>query len=111
MPERAHRAALRFFILATCLSPAVLAQPTVAPRYSTHQIGQVVELVDSRSQVTVSIIPSAGNLAVEMKVKGHISDIATVGGSFSDLLVVRGRFCTQSRPGQDPPIFVYLGTA
>ena len=71
MSERAQRAALRFFILATCLSSAVFAQPTVAPRYSTHQIGQVVELVDSRSRVTVSIIPSAGNLAVEMKVKGH----------------------------------------
>ena len=40
-------------------------------RYSARQIGSVVELNDSRNNTSVSILPTLGNLTVEMKVKGH----------------------------------------
>jgi aldose 1-epimerase len=46
-------------------------QMNPASAYSARQIGAVVELTDGRNQTTVSILPAAGNLAVEMKVKGH----------------------------------------
>ncbi len=49
---------------------AALAQ-SGAQNYSARHAGQVVELTDTRNQTTVSILPSMGNLAVEMKVKGH----------------------------------------
>ena len=42
-----------------------------APRYTASQNGKVVRLQDARSATTVAILPSAGNLAVEMKVNGH----------------------------------------
>jgi aldose 1-epimerase len=42
-----------------------------AAAYSARQIGAVVELNDGRSQTAVSILPTLGNLTVEMKVKGH----------------------------------------
>src|SRR5687767_4358715 len=42
-----------------------------AAAYSARQTGVVVELNDSRNQTTVSILPTLGNLTVEMKVKGH----------------------------------------
>jgi aldose 1-epimerase len=43
-----------------------LAQP-----YAAAQKGDVVELRDDRHDVRVSIVPSVGNIAFEMKVKGH----------------------------------------
>jgi aldose 1-epimerase len=58
-------------ILATAAQPAAVPQPASSPLYSARHIGTVVELSDSRTQTTVSIIPTLGNLAVEMKVKGH----------------------------------------
>ena len=42
-----------------------------APTYSARYTGTVVELTDSAHQTTVSLLPSLGNLTVEMKVKGH----------------------------------------
>jgi aldose 1-epimerase len=42
-----------------------------AQQYSAKQTGEVVQLQDSRSQTVVSILPSMGNVAFEMKVKGH----------------------------------------
>jgi aldose 1-epimerase len=39
--------------------------------YTALQQGDVVRLTDRRNATTVSLIPSAGNLTVEMKVKGH----------------------------------------
>jgi aldose 1-epimerase len=51
--------------------PAALPQAALSSLYSGRQIGTVVELSDTRTQTTVSILPTLGNLAVEMKVKGH----------------------------------------
>src|SRR5687768_1807666 len=51
--------------------PAAVPQPALSLLYSARQVGTVVELSDSRAQTTVSILPTFGNLTVEMKVKGH----------------------------------------
>lgn len=53
------------------LLSAALPQPGLSPAYSARQTGTVVELTDNARQTTVSILPTLGNLAVEMKVKGH----------------------------------------
>jgi aldose 1-epimerase len=45
--------------------------PAAAQQYSAKQVGEVVELHDSTHQTTVSILPSYGNVAFELKVKGH----------------------------------------
>jgi len=45
---------------------AALAQP-----YSAKQVGDVVHLEDRRTETTVSILPSVGDVAFEMKVKGQ----------------------------------------
>ena len=44
---------------------------TQAPRYGASQNGKVVRLHDAATATAVAILPGAGNLAVEMKVKGH----------------------------------------
>lgn len=44
---------------------------TAAQQYAARQIGGVVELHDTASQTTVSIIPTVGNIVFEMQVKGH----------------------------------------
>jgi aldose 1-epimerase len=49
----------------------IAATSAQAPPYAARQKGTVVELVDSRSQTTVALLPTLGNLTVEMKVKGH----------------------------------------
>ena len=48
---------------------ALAALPAMA-QYSVHQEGDVVRLEDARRQTTVSIIPSRGNSAFDMRVKG-----------------------------------------
>src|SRR5258705_6049437 len=48
------------------VATAAFAQP-----YSSHHAGDVVQLQDARTQTTVSILPSVGNIAVEMSVKGE----------------------------------------
>jgi aldose 1-epimerase len=55
------------------LAPLFLTVATVAfaQPYSLHRVGDVVQLADARTQTTVSILPSVGNIAFEMKVKGH----------------------------------------
>jgi aldose 1-epimerase len=47
------------------------AAPGFAQQYTARQRGDVVELQDTKHQTTVSIVPSVGNIAFEMKVKGH----------------------------------------
>src|SRR5450759_673963 len=41
-----------------------------AQQYTARHIGDVVQLEDTKNQTVVSIIPSVGNIAFEMKVKG-----------------------------------------
>ena len=47
------------------------APPRAATRYSARQNGDVVQLEDASTQTAVSIVPSIGNVAFEMTVKGH----------------------------------------
>src|SRR5262245_15907118 len=42
-----------------------------AQPYSARRNGDVVQLQDARTQTIVSILPSVGNIAFEMTVKGH----------------------------------------
>lgn len=53
-------------LLTVSLVPPAAAQPYIA-----RQTGDVVELQDAKHQTTVSIVPSVGNIAYSMKVKGH----------------------------------------
>jgi aldose 1-epimerase len=50
---------------------AVLAVSSAAERYSARQRDGVIQLEDSSTQTVVSIVPSVGNVAFEMKVKGQ----------------------------------------
>src|SRR5580693_3552915 len=44
--------------------------PALAQQYAARHIGDVVQLEDTKNQTVVSVIPSVGNIAFEMKVKG-----------------------------------------
>src|SRR5687768_241570 len=61
----------RVLAMAALFSIAVAVTAAQRPSYSARQVGGVVELSDDRHQTIVSILPALGNLAVEMKVKGH----------------------------------------
>jgi len=50
---------------------AAIAWPTLAAQYAAQQSGDVVQLQDAASGTTVSIVPSVGNIAFELKVKGQ----------------------------------------
>jgi aldose 1-epimerase len=56
--------------LAAVLSIGVSVSASAQP-YSARQSGDVVQLEDTPHQTVVSIVPSVGNQAIEMKVKGH----------------------------------------
>jgi aldose 1-epimerase len=63
--------------LAFCIRALVIvvaftanAAPVVAQPYSVRRSGDVVELRDPKSRTIVSIVPSVGNIAFEMKVNG-----------------------------------------
>jgi aldose 1-epimerase len=59
---RAAATAAIFFVAAT---------PALAQRYSSIRNGDVVQLRDARTETTVSIVPSVGNIAFQMIVKGQ----------------------------------------
>jgi aldose 1-epimerase len=42
-----------------------------AQQYATQRSGEVILLEDTKNQTTVSILPSVGNVAISMKVKGQ----------------------------------------
>jgi aldose 1-epimerase len=60
---------IRAFGLAALISVAS-AFPAYAQQYAARRTGDVVQLKDTKNQTVVSIIPSVGNIAFEMKVKG-----------------------------------------
>ena len=64
-------AALLLAILVTGAHATASRQTSLSAPYSARHVGAVVELIDTRNQTTVSILPALGNLTVEMKVKGH----------------------------------------
>ena len=47
------------------------AVPAHAQQYEARRTGDTVHLEDKKNQIVVSILPSVGNMAYEMKVKGH----------------------------------------
>jgi aldose 1-epimerase len=55
-------------LLALCLFTAA---PTAARRYSAVREGDVVQLTDTSTATSVSIMPSVGNIAFDMTVKGQ----------------------------------------
>ena len=60
-------------ILSGAIVALTIALPVRASAqpYSVRRQGDVVRLEDSASQIVVSVIPSVGNIAFELKVKGH----------------------------------------
>jgi aldose 1-epimerase len=56
---------------ATLVLLLLLLPTTAAAQYSARRSGDVVQLEDTKTQTVVSIIPSVGNIAFEMKVKGE----------------------------------------
>lgn len=60
------RATIGLLLLGTATAAPSAAQP-----YDARRTGDIVRLEDSGSQTVVSIITSVGNMAYEMKVKGH----------------------------------------
>src|SRR5215204_1406508 len=48
-----------------------MSLPAAAQQYQVRRDGDVVRLEDSRNGVVASILPSVGNQAFELKVKGH----------------------------------------
>ena len=60
---------MKQLILAALL--ASVAAPAVAQPYSMQRDGDVVKLADSQTQTEVWIMPSVGNIAYRMTVKGH----------------------------------------
>jgi aldose 1-epimerase len=63
--------ALLLAAFATGWRPTAARQAGASPDYSARHTGAVVELHDDLHDTTVSILPTHGNLTVEMKVKGH----------------------------------------
>jgi aldose 1-epimerase len=59
------------FVLAIILPAVVLAWPALAAQYAAQQTGDVVRLEDGTTGTTVAILPSVGNIAFELKVKGQ----------------------------------------
>jgi len=56
--------------VAFALLSLIVARPLAAQPYSARRSGDVVQLEDKRSHTVVSIAPSVGNIAFEMKVNG-----------------------------------------
>jgi len=53
------------------LALAIAATIPLAAQYSAKQEGEVIRLVDGSHQMALSVVPSIGNLAFELKVKGQ----------------------------------------
>ena len=56
------------FVALFCVT---LASPAAAQRYSAQQQAELVQLRDGTADVAVAVVPSVGNIAVSMTVKGH----------------------------------------
>ena len=55
----------------SCSRHCYFASPVLAQRYSAVRDGDIVRLTDRTSDIVVSIMPSVGNIAFEMRVKGQ----------------------------------------
>ncbi len=67
-----HHSMIRRLALGAAVTIACFATPLAAQApYRAEHTGDVVRLEDAKAQTVVSIIPSSGNKAFEMKVKGQ----------------------------------------
>jgi aldose 1-epimerase len=73
--KRKDRKTMPLTLIRLTLAAMVLvtgsAVATAAPAYRAERSGDVVRLEDTKAQTVVSVIPSSGNKAFEMKVKGQ----------------------------------------
>lgn len=67
---RSHLTSVRL-VLAALLLAGTARAASAADAYTAQQTGEVIRLEDAKAQTVVSIIPSSGNKAFEMKVKGQ----------------------------------------
>jgi aldose 1-epimerase len=58
-------------ILPLVVLASTIASPVQAQRYAADRNGDIVTLTDRTFDIVVSIMPSAGNIAFEMRVKGQ----------------------------------------
>src|SRR5262245_25199174 len=58
-------------LLMLLAAACVVATPAMAQPYTATREGQAVKLADARAQTEVWIMPSVGNIAYRMTVKGH----------------------------------------
>ena len=61
----------RYTVALMVLYAVSITKFATAQQYTARQDGDVVQLEDTKNQTTVSIVPSVGNIAFSMKVKGH----------------------------------------
>jgi aldose 1-epimerase len=66
MPTRLMTRVVLLWLLLGLVLPVAAAE-----RYSARRMGDVVRLEDAAHETVVSLIPSVGNIAFEMTVKGH----------------------------------------
>jgi len=59
------------FSMTIVILTVVLSWPALAAQYGVQHTGDVVRLEDTATGTTVSILPTVGNIAFEMKVKGQ----------------------------------------
>jgi aldose 1-epimerase len=57
-------------IVASAALTSILFATYTTAQYAVHRNGDVVQMEDRKSQIVVSVAPSVGNVAFEMKVKG-----------------------------------------
>jgi len=58
-------------VCALAILSVAMSLPVSAQQYQARRDGDVIRLEDTRNQVVASILPSVGNQAFELKVKGH----------------------------------------
>jgi aldose 1-epimerase len=58
-------------VLAALLLLSFAARPAIAAQYSAQRAGDIVRLEDSSARTIVSIVPSVGNIAFDLAVKGQ----------------------------------------
>ena len=71
MLRQSARLAMLALVMGGSMAYTNTGRSTQAPRYGASQNGKVVRLHDAATATAVAILPGAGNLTVEMKVKGH----------------------------------------
>ena len=58
-------------VVAAVLVAGLVTVPAYQQRYAALQLDEVVTLTDRQTETVVTIVPSVGNIATGMRVKGH----------------------------------------